>query len=75
MIWACIGVFGFVLEGFARGAVRADAKRRGEEAVDAKGAVGGTPFRFAHFGHAIKNGPLSLAGETKGRLFECIGAI
>lgn len=44
-------------------------------AVDAKGAVGGTPFRFAHFGHAIKNGPLSLAGETKGRLFEYIGAI
>lgn len=74
MIWACIGVFGFVLKGFARGAVGAEAKRR-EEAVDAKGAVGGTPFRFAHFGHAIKNGPLSLAGETKGRLFEYIGAI
>ena len=40
-----------------------------------KGAVGENPFRFAHFGHAIKNGPLSLAGETKGRLFEYIGTI
>ena len=74
MIWACIGVFGFVLEGFARGAVGADAKRH-EEAVGAKGAVGGAPFRRAHFGHAIKNDPLSLMEETKGRLFECIGAI
>ena len=74
MIWACIGVFGFVLKGFARGAVGADAERR-EEAVEHEGCVGGTPFRFAHFGHAIKNGPLSLVGETKGRLFEYIGTI
>lgn len=74
MIWACIGVFGFVLKGFVRGAVGAEAKRR-EEAVDAKGAVGGTSFRFAHFGHAIKNGSLSLVGETGSRLVECIGAI
>lgn len=44
-------------------------------AVEHEGCVGGTPFRFAHFGHAIKNDPLSLVEETKGRLFECIGAI
>ena len=74
MIWACIGVFGFVLKGFARGAVGAEAKRR-EEAVDAKGAVGGASFRRAHFGHVTKNGSLSLAGETGSRLFECIGTI